>query len=361
MGCRAPAYDAIKVSYVTASALSEGRLDEIQKAFGFSITAKGLCADAGLRRLFAIQPTLRYDWVHTLLQDGSVTVEARLLIKACEEAGVVTLAALIDFLKKWERPRHWQKLGRHKAWQVFEHHANSEEEKKWKLKCGCSELLSLYGLLRVFFEMHAAGVEEVEPQLRSFLLCCKAVDIIMLTKARVLEPRAASPRLLRAVSAHLRAHLATYGDAHVKPKHHWAFDVAEQMLDDDVLVDCLIIERLHLRARRIADNVTNTAAYETSVLSGILNYHCRQVADAPAAFKAGLVGRTALWPEFPGVTVADQLHVGGFEVTIGDVVACGASLGFAVACASEHDQLFVVVDSLSKIDNVRPPCLQSVF
>ena len=54
-----------------------------------------------------------------------------------------------------------------------------------------------------------------------------------------------------AVSDHMRKHLAAYGDANIKPKHHWMFDVAEQLATHPCVLDAFITERLHLRVKAI--------------------------------------------------------------------------------------------------------------
>ena len=90
-------------------------------------------------------------------------------------------------------------------------------------------------------------------------------------------------------------HVAAYGKEHLKPKFHYLWDVAEQLARDPFVVDCFIVERLHLRAKRAAKDVENTRAYERSVLTGVLISHTNALVDEGSA-ELGLVGRAAHVP-----------------------------------------------------------------
>lgn len=69
---------------------------------------------------------------------------------------------------------------------------------------------------------------------------------------------------------HMQAHLRCYGDGNVKPKHHWMWDVAECLGEDDkegldAFLDMFVIERLHLRCKRRVHAVTNTKNFSKNV------------------------------------------------------------------------------------------------
>ena len=91
---------------------------------------------------------------------------------------------------------------------------------------------------------------------------CRVVDLILDAK-RALTPMVASAHALReALKDFMDTHVAAYGRDRIKPKHHWMYDVADQMECLPAVFDAFIIERLHLRVKAVADNVDNLRSFE---------------------------------------------------------------------------------------------------
>ena len=156
----------------------------------------------------------------------------------------------------------------------------------------------------------------------------------------------ASLRMNAAMRAYFDYHLEAYGSSRIKPKHHWAFDVADQLATDAVVFDAFVIERLHLRVRPVADNVKRLRGWERSVLSGVLNSHVRSACeDSCKVLGAGLLGRTAEHHLFPGSTIADKMELGGFRVSVGDVVCKGDFAGEVAACIFFEGELWLAVNA----------------
>ena len=65
-----------------AGLATRARLERVEQAFGFRATEHGLLADEELRRCFNVVDVVRYDWVHTFLQSGAVTIDTWGLIDA---------------------------------------------------------------------------------------------------------------------------------------------------------------------------------------------------------------------------------------------------------------------------------------
>ena len=86
--------------------------------------------------------------------------------------------------------------------------------------------------------------------------------MLKLCKFRQLDPDAAQELLTPAVSDFMLKHKAAYGDRHVRPKHHWLYDVIESAFRHGMLKDMWIIERLHLRVKGEAELVRNTVSFE---------------------------------------------------------------------------------------------------
>ena len=330
------------------------RVQEVRKAFGFSPTAQGLLPCPLLRTRVDWIGVLRYDWVHTFLADGVLNVEMWNLIDLCDREGYGAQADLHAFLRlNWVVPAHRRRGGR-QLWRIFSDRAAASNSEAGAVKCSSSELLSLYGMMRHWaHERLPRDSDAIRPQLDCFLLACDAVDVLMQAKRCEKPMRRAGEELRDVLVRHQVAHQALHGLGHVKPKHHWAFDIAEQLQTDAWLFDSFVIERLHLRIRTIAEHCKNLASYETSVLSGVFNDHARR-AEATVT-TVGLLGRTAPLPGWPGVIVSDHLEISGMRAAVGDFVFRGRDeLAEIAACAADGGELFIIADEWQKVADVTP-------
>ena len=73
---------------VVAGELPKSRLEQLQRVCGFSCSPSGLLADTFLRQQINAIEVRRYDWMHSCLQDGTVTTEAGLLTGAFESIDI---------------------------------------------------------------------------------------------------------------------------------------------------------------------------------------------------------------------------------------------------------------------------------
>jgi hypothetical protein len=312
---------------------------------------------------------MRFDWVHTFLQDGMLAVESWLLIDACEAHGIATHQDLHAFLKEpWQFSRRCGNGGKN-LWTIFNEHGERSNNMHGAVKCSASELLCLYGLLRHFAEVRlgdatrratdaarrttdAGSDDPIAGELLSFMLMCKAVDILLFAKRGALPLSDASTRLRAALKAHMTQHRRVHGDAKIKPKAHWAFDICDSLSCDTWLFDAFVIERLHLRVKKIAQNVKNMEYYEQAVLSGVVNEHLRMLEES--SFEDRLIQRALPFPGVPGALIADHLEANGVRLSVSDYVFQGEALGHVQACCLEDGNFFVVVDVLQKLADMSP-------
>ena len=228
-------------------------------------------------------------------------------------------------------------------WRIFDEGGSKANAEHQGVKAAASEVLHLYSLLRHWVETRLPQDDSrVALQMDSFLAVCKATDIALLAKRGSLGLADAAKRLRSALKEFMSRHINEHGTASVRPKHHWAFDIADQMEKDDFLFDAFVIERLHLRVRNVADNVKALRTFERSVLSGVVNDQSRRGQGRLCG--GGLLGRTAPFPNLPSAVVSDKVELGGLRVAVGDVIFRGQQLGYVVACCSEATDLFIVVD-----------------
>ena len=141
-----------------------------------------------------------------------------------------------------------------------------------------------------------------------------------------------------------------YGADFVKPKTHWAFDVAEQIAKDKWIYDAFVIERLHLRIKALADHCKNVRNYEAVVLSGLVNAHASLAKDCLPG--CGLIGQSFALGDMPGVLLADHMDLSGKHFSVGDMAVRGEELGQVVVCCVDQQQLLAIVDVYTKVAEV---------
>jgi hypothetical protein len=178
-----------------------------------------------------------------------------------------------------------------------------------KLKCSASEMLGVYELLRYIVAVRCPRAPELADKLLSFDAACHILDVLTAAKRGTIAAEQASRDLRVALQNHMTLFLAAYGAEGIRPKHHWNMDLPDQILRDQCVLDTFIIERSHLKVKRIGDCVKNLRRFERSVLSGVLNYDLRR---AKEHWIHSLCGRTHTAGD--GVFLSDKMYVYGLEV-----------------------------------------------
>ncbi len=335
-----------------AGTITKTMFDTICASRGLNFHEKGIMFDPVVGGLIK-QGVVTVDWVHTVLCDGTLPVEIRLLLERAEEKLSKGFKEVAVHLQGWSFPMD-KNVEMQTVHRIFDDFRHSYAEDHEKLKANASELLSVYGLLRQFVAEELAGEACMSQEVDSFNACCEVIDIMLFTKRGKLTITNGSRLLQQAAQSHLEKHILCYGTQYVKPKHHWPLDVAEQWLDQsrsdeefEVVLDALLVGKTHLIAKSIADRTDNTIDFEKSVLAGVLNYQVGSLLQLGP--QQELMGKSSPFPGFPASRVADSLCIEGVTVSVNDFVFLGARLGRVAACASEGDDLFLVVDALALV------------
>ena len=238
--------------------------------------------------------TIVFDGVHCALQDGAVSTEVWLFFEACRVKLGITAKSVETFLKSdWQFPAAHKAKGRC-LWRIFDEFRTRSSQEASKLKASASELLGVVGLLRHFADVHCAGRAEVASEYVSLMAAFDVVDLFLCAKQRRIDTQEAGTRLYRAVSFHMEKHKECYGCDHIKPKFYWLFDCCRQVATHPMVLDCFVVERLHLRVKHVANSTKNITSYERSVLAGILNTQIDALANK--TFADGLRGKVLPYP-----------------------------------------------------------------
>ena len=337
---------------VLGGSLPKVRLENMQRMTGYKPTADGLLACQRLRTQINLLGVARYDWVHVFLADGLLSTEVWLTIDAARRAGLCTVADLQVEIARWS----WPKSQRGQLVKLFDESIIAASEGKGRLCCSASDLLTLFRLLRHWTGVGLARDARIAPNIACFELLCDAVDTLLAAK-RFRKPMAVAGRELRAqLSEYLSRHKAIYGDTHIRPKHHWAFDVCDQLETDSMVIDAFTLERLHLRIRKNADHACTLHNYENTILSSVTNL---QAVRAENAIEPDtLIGRSEPFPGMPSVAVTDAATTRGESFHVGDYASrSDGSIGRVVACACEGGVVFLIVDKMIVTGRLTSQCI----
>ena len=148
------------------------------------------------------------------------------------------------------------------------------------------------------------------------------MDILRMVKKRRLDVRDGGRQLQVALARHLESHVGVSGTRRVGPKTHWAFDIAECMQQDDILVDCFVTERLHRRAKAVAEHHYKLVDYEKGVMAGIINSHMNNI-ESHGVSTMKFEGPLAAMPGAPDVLIGDHCSYYGEYLSAGDFVFRG--------------------------------------
>ena len=325
-----------------AGGMPKVRLKEMRQSLGFKPSRESLLVCPQLRPHIDWPAMVRYDWVHTFCNGGVLSTALFQLVNVAERMGVATQNDIKLFLQeRWLVPKH-RASHRHRLPDLFSEHWAQANRDGETIRCQSSELLELYSLLRYWALTRLPRSEELAAPLQQYLKVSKCIDLILKAKRQQMTTVEASTALRECLQDWLATHKAAFGTQFVKPKSHWAFDVADQLAIDSVVVDTFVIERLHLRVRAAAEHCKKLNSYETSVLARVVNEQVRALHQGFGGPR--VLGRHAPFPGMPAANVADTLELDGVHVSVGDMVRRGQDVAKVVACAEEDGALFAVVD-----------------
>ena len=332
---------------------AKGRLDQMCYITGLNVSVEGLLADARLHSHVDWAKVVYIDWVHTALQEGVLNVALTLFTQSCEEKLGIGWDRWEACLKHgWCFPDYGSKKAKslHRVFSQYRMSSDTSKDSYGKVRGNMSEMLGVYGLIRHVAETVIVD-EQIALEKEAFLAACSVVDVMLDAKRGITTLRVAAQRLRDAAVHALTTLFAAHGREHAKPKHHWLFDIAELMEIHqamELLLDAFVVERNHLHAKDCAQHVRNTRCFERSAMQSILTDQWNRLGDLEVG--SGLRGPSAELDD--GARIAKKaIIVGGWTVTVGDVVQNGGAVGQVVACVEDGGNIQLLIDEL---EDVRP-------
>lgn len=298
--------------------LRRADFDKLQQAFGLNFSRDSLAADHRLRH---ICPPSKYtrDPMHVMIAGGVLQTELHLFLRDLRrEVPSMTFATLRAwFGAEWQWPRSRSK---HSMEDILSDARQAAGDSDGVFKCGASEALSFYPLLRHFVHKIVAPAGHVASQRASLLAFFKVMDLLQAAK----RGEGVNADLDNSISDAMRKHLDCYGDEHMRPKHHYMFHMTAQPGADGIYLDAFVAERKHQRSKDAAEPVRNTRCLERSTLAAAL---CAYVEQVHSLVQTGFEGND---------TVNDSL-----SGLFGESVRVGAHLRFRYTHYDAGDILLI--------------------
>ena len=238
--------------------LTKSAFDTLQQAVGLTYDAEGLLADMELRQ--HVRPTSTVmDWMHNFMVHGCANVEVHAFLACCKSRlglGFADLKAFSAAAWKWPMAETLHLVKLHEVFSPARERSCSES-----FKCSASEMLKLFPVLRYFALTIVATTGRCNAEVTSMVYLCDVLDILLCWKRG-----AAVSRVSEKIGMFLEAHKAAYRCDLMRPKHHYMWHNAKQV-ERGINMDCWVHERKHRFLKKIAGHVSNTSAYECTVLA----------------------------------------------------------------------------------------------
>ena len=303
--------------------LTAAQFDKVQSALGFNYRPDGLLAHPAYGP--PIIDAVMYDWMHIYMVTGVFNLLTGFFLGDLHDHGF-TAETIETFFKQFTWPARTRGAAPKDALQ-------KRSKKDGPLKCGASEGLNFYIVLRVYVILMVMPTanEQLIKSCEAWLALCAVLDALM----AIAKGRTTPAQLQRLIRSHLEKAKELYGEGWWVPKCHLALHLPLQFHAHGCLLSCFTHERKHKIIKKIASNIADTSrAFEKSILDDVLygqldnlatkafvpghQVHLIQpVRAAPRALQT--VVQSVLRTEEPVYTASQAIHGGNFAVSAKDV------------------------------------------
>jgi hypothetical protein len=244
-------------------------LAEVEHSTGLKRHTETLLYDVPLRAHVHPSHTTG-DPMHILFSNGLLSAEVMHFMKYMKSS----IGAYFPDVRAFYAEGRWMSKTSHNPLSAI-----SEEKEKHSdetLKCGASELLVIYPLIRAFvFAVYGFGSSE--PPVQSLLLLCLICDEVrtLLVGMSGALAEEAAVRLRGLVSRYLIAFSKAYGSGKCRFKHHQLLHIPESIMRLQRMLACFVLERKHLLAKASMEPHKRLKTMSKGGLNGMLNAQVR--------------------------------------------------------------------------------------
>lgn len=240
---------------VQRGALRPDDFAELEICAGFNHHDQGL----SLHTHVNVASQTMFDWSHTYLVGGLLDEEVGACMKALIKLKSPTSYKVVgEFVAKFTWPSRI--APNHNK--LFDVAAGRSHYNAGAFNSTASEMLSLTPVLALYFSAVALPQGFGSPYVTSIIACIDCVELLQLVKNGIVDP----DQLKAAIIRHLELFKAAYGDASIRPKHHYALHLWRMLQHFGTLLSCLVLERFHRQPKKYAMQRHNTTSYEIGLI-----------------------------------------------------------------------------------------------
>jgi hypothetical protein len=308
---------------------SKEALAEQEHISGLKLNPHSLLFDRELRA-FVEPSSTTFDPMHVIFSNGILCSEIMKFMNELKRHVGAYFADVRSFV---------QEFGWKPKTELF--NETRENNSHDSLKCGASELLSGYPLLRAFV-VATYGVDAPEPYVVSIMLLFRICDEHhkLIRGLSGIEVEAIVQRLQLLCQAYLVAFVKAYGREAVRYKHHQLLHMALQILRNTRQLACWVTERKNIKAKEALQHNKNIGDISGTGLSRMLNAQVRLLENPGWATD---LGRAQSFPELAVELSAQRVHISaqmswnGTQLVNKDIMFLGVDRTYMVvivACLS---------------------------
>ena len=234
-----------------------------EQIYGFTWNPVSIITDP--RLLVPVASCLHFDWAHCLVCDGCVDHEFGLFMHHMmfRRRTTASYAEFREFLREWLLPKHWGDM-----MHLFTDEANKNNHRKACFNCSASEMMSLAPLLKRYCVKVLRPRGEELPFVESMIAALDVLQLCMRVKRGGVSPES----LRIAIERHLALFQAAYGDALMKPKHHYILHLPRQLAAHGTLLSTHTQERRHRLIKRFTRDRKTLESFELGAIEEITCY-----------------------------------------------------------------------------------------
>ncbi len=240
--------------------LEPGEFAEKEILYGFNFNLHNILLDNQLA--LDITAILMFDWMHIYLVGGLLDKELGLTMTALRRAGSpLSYSQIGSYVEQWSFPKSAPQSFGH----LFDDKASTSHHKAEHFGSKASDLLWLTPVLLRLFVVAALAQGYCIEMVESLIACLEVVYMLPTLRRGAMTPHV----FMAYIMNHLTRFKKAWGDAYMRPKHHFSLHLPRMLAVFGFLISCFTHERKHRLVRRYGFNRRNTTAYEMGIIEDI--------------------------------------------------------------------------------------------
>jgi len=213
---------ADKLAELAQTHCSKSALEDLEKALGLCYDAAGILWDLPLRRAVRPISVSIYDWCHIFVASGVGNTALWQFLKHAKRETELTFSDIDRFMQNW----NWPAATRNLPKACFSRAREKACHEADKFKCGASEFLDLYPVLRSLVEVYKLEAH-IPLQVRALLGLFRVLDLLLACSFAIHE--GSHDLLCQATTTCMRLHKRAYPEQILPWKWHAMMHIPDQM------------------------------------------------------------------------------------------------------------------------------------